>query len=91
MTRKDAMNISGSAAQVTGANRGLGLAFTRELVRRGQRHCAGLTASRGASGGGQRVSLWAAAVKTTRSSDVGDVDFSISPPQAMHLVCNRAR
>jgi NAD(P)-dependent dehydrogenase (short-subunit alcohol dehydrogenase family) len=29
------MNISGSVALVTGANRGLGLAFTRELVRRG--------------------------------------------------------
>jgi hypothetical protein len=51
----------------------------------------GLAASRGASGGGQHASLWVAAVKTTRSSDVGDVDFSIPPPQAMHLVCNRAR
>ena len=29
------MNISGSVALVTGANRGLGLAFSRELVRRG--------------------------------------------------------
>jgi len=29
------MNISGSVALVTGANRGLGLAFARELVRRG--------------------------------------------------------
>ena len=29
------MQISGSVALVTGANRGLGLAFTRELVRRG--------------------------------------------------------
>lgn len=29
------MHISGSVALVTGANRGLGLAFTRELVRRG--------------------------------------------------------
>ena len=29
------MNISGSVARVTGANRGLGLAFSRELVRRG--------------------------------------------------------
>ena len=35
MTRKDAMNISGSVALVTGANRGLGRAFARELVRRG--------------------------------------------------------
>jgi NAD(P)-dependent dehydrogenase (short-subunit alcohol dehydrogenase family) len=30
-----AMQISGSVALVTGANRGLGLAFSRELVRRG--------------------------------------------------------
>jgi NAD(P)-dependent dehydrogenase (short-subunit alcohol dehydrogenase family) len=29
------MQISGSVALVTGANRGLGLAFSRELVRRG--------------------------------------------------------
>ena len=29
------MQISGSVALVTGANRGLGLAFARELVRRG--------------------------------------------------------
>jgi NAD(P)-dependent dehydrogenase (short-subunit alcohol dehydrogenase family) len=29
------MNISGSVALVTGANRGLGLAFSWELVRRG--------------------------------------------------------
>jgi NAD(P)-dependent dehydrogenase (short-subunit alcohol dehydrogenase family) len=29
------MQIGGSVALVTGANRGLGLAFTRELVRRG--------------------------------------------------------
>jgi hypothetical protein len=30
------MQIGGSIALVTGANRGLGLAFTRELVRRGE-------------------------------------------------------
>ena len=30
------MKISGSVALVTGANRGLGLAYARELVRRGE-------------------------------------------------------
>jgi NAD(P)-dependent dehydrogenase (short-subunit alcohol dehydrogenase family) len=32
------MQIGGSVALVTGANRGLGLAFTRELARRGAAH-----------------------------------------------------
>jgi len=40
------MHISGSVALVTGANRGLGLAFTRELVRRGAAKVYG-AASRG--------------------------------------------
>jgi hypothetical protein len=50
-----------------------------------------LTASRGASGGGQLASLSAAGVKTPRSDDEDGVDISILPPQAMHLVCDRAR
>jgi hypothetical protein len=51
---------------------------------------AALTASRGASGGGQLVSLSSAGVQTPRSDDEDGVDISIPPPQAMHLVCNRA-
>ena len=34
MTPESLMNISGSVALVSGANRGLGQAFARELVRR---------------------------------------------------------
>jgi hypothetical protein len=39
-----------------------------------------LTASRGASGGGQLASLSAAGVKTPRSDDEDGVDISIPPP-----------
>jgi len=39
-----------------------------------------LTASRGASGGGQLASLSAAGVKTLRSEDEDGVDISIPPP-----------
>ena len=63
--------------------------------RRGQRHQLtgdqrALTASRGASGGGQLASLSSAGMQTPRSEDEDGVDISIPPPQAMHLVCNRA-
>jgi hypothetical protein len=50
-----------------------------------------LTASRGASGGGQLAQLSRAGMQTPRSDDEDGVDISIPPPQAMHLVCNRAR
>ena len=42
------MNIDGSVALVTGANRGLGRAYARELVKRGAAKVYGAARNRGA-------------------------------------------
>jgi NAD(P)-dependent dehydrogenase (short-subunit alcohol dehydrogenase family) len=88
------MQISGSVALVTGANRGLGLAFSRELVRRGAAKVYGAARSPGAV---TEPGVVPVGLDITDGDQVERVaaqlpadPISIPPPQAMHLVCNRA-
>ena len=78
------MQISGSVALVTGANRGLGLAFARELVRRGAARVYGAARDPG-------MAALASAPKISPESVAGQVFDAVEAGQTEVLADERSR